>query len=142
MANTFSTNTQSLAILASNAIYTILAPFASVARAFPLEPGRNPARPRVVAVIQSVAATQTAANPDFTAGDATINPTTISHTLFTQPFGIENDELDFGARMAWLVTLNSQKIAQTVSDKLSSLLTVANFGAAIVTKTSANFGVG
>ena len=43
--------------------------------------------------------------------------------------------------MAWLVTLNAQKIAQTVSDQLSSLLTVANYGAAIVTKSAANFGV-
>ena len=142
MSNTFSTASQNLAIQASSVISTILCPFNSVARAFPLEKGKNPARPRVVAVVTAVADTQTAANPNFEQGDATIDPTTIGHTLFTQPFGIGQDEMDLGARTAWLVTLNAQKIAAAISDSLSSLLTTTNYGAPIVTTTAANFTVG
>jgi len=93
-----STASQNLAIQASSVISTILCPFNSVARAFPLEKGKNPARPRVVAVVTAVADTQLVANPDYTLGDATIDPTTIGHTLFTQPFGIGQDEMDLGAR--------------------------------------------
>ena len=142
MSNTFSTASQNLAIQASSVISTILCPFNSVARAFPLEKGKNPARPRVVAVVTAVADTQLVANPDYTLGDATIDPTTIGHTLFTQPFGIGQDEMDLGARTAWLVTLNAQKIAAAISDSLSSLLTTTNYSAPIVTTTAANFTVG
>jgi hypothetical protein len=141
MSNTFSTASQNLAIQASSVISTILCPFNSVARAFPLEKDKNPARPRVVAVVTAVADTQTGANPDYTLGDATIDPTTIGHTLFTQPFGIGQDEMDLGARTAWLVTLNAQKIAAAISDSLSALLTTTNFGAPVVTCTAANFAV-
>jgi hypothetical protein len=139
--NTFSTAAQNLAIQASSVISTILCPFNSVARAFPLEKGKNPAQPRVVAVVTGVADTQLVANPDFTLGDSTIDPTTIQHTLFTQPFGIGYDEFDYGARLSWLVTLNAQKIAASISDSLSSLLTTTDFGAAICTTTAGNFSV-
>jgi hypothetical protein len=88
-----------------------------------------------------VSATQTVANPDFTAGDATLAPSSITHTLFTQPFGISQADYDDGARLEWLVQLNAQTIAAAISDQLSSVLTVANFGSAIVKKTAANFGV-
>ena len=57
---------------ASCVITTIFAPFASVARAFPLEQFKNPAVPRQVAVVTGVSATQLTANPDYTAGDATL----------------------------------------------------------------------
>jgi len=139
--NTYSTISQNLALQASSVISTILAPFASVARAYPLEQFKNPAVPRQVAVVTAVSATQLVANPDYTAGDATLAASSITHTLFTQPFGIAQDDLDNGARLAWLMELNGQTIAAAVSDQLSSLLTVANYGAAIVTTTAANFGV-
>ena len=132
MSNNYSTAAENLAVEATSAISTLLAPFASITKAFPLEQGKNPALPRVVSVIQSVADTQTAANPDYTLGDATIDPATISHTLFTQPFGIGYDELNLGARLAWLYSLNGQKIAAKLSDAISALLTTTNFGAAIV----------
>ncbi len=141
MSNNYSTAAENLAVEATSAISTLLAPFASITKAFPLEQGKNPALPRVVSVIQSVADTQTAANPDYTLGDATIDPATISHTLFTQPFGIGYDELNLGARLAWLYSLNGQKIAAKLSDAISALLTTTNFGAAIVTTTAANFTV-
>ncbi|MGA3144504.1 MAG: hypothetical protein ABSF10_16005 [Verrucomicrobiota bacterium] len=141
MSNTYSTAAENLAVEATSAISTLLAPFASIAKAFPLEPLKDPALPRVVAVVKSVADTQLVANPDYTLGDATINPTTINHTLFTQPFGIGCDELDLGARLAWLYQLNGQKIAAALSDAISALLTTANYGAPVVTCTAANFAV-
>ena len=141
MSNVYSTAASNLAEVASSAISTLLAPLGAISTAFPLELGKDPALPRVVGVVQSVSDTQTVANPDFTAGDATINPTPITHTLFTQPFGIGYDELNLGARLEWLYTLNGQKLAAKISDLISALLTAGNFGAPIVTTTAANFSV-
>lgn len=140
MSNSYSTIAQNLAAVAAQTISTRLSVVAACT-AFPLEAGKLPGQQRVVSVVKSVSDTQTADNPDYTLGDATIAPTTINHTLYTQPFGIGNDELNQGAKLAWLYQLNGQKLAAKLSDSISALLTTDNFGAAIVTSTAANFGV-
>jgi hypothetical protein len=139
MSNSYSTIAQNLAAVAAQAISTRLSVVAACT-AFPLEAGKLPGQQRVVSVVKSVSDTQTADNPDYTLGDAVIAPTAINHTLYTQPFGIGNDELNQGTKLAWLYTLNGQKLAAKLSDAISSLLTTTNFGAAIVTQADASFG--
>lgn len=140
MSNSYSTIAANLASVAASAISTRLAVIAACT-AFPLEIEKMPGQQRVVSLVKSVAATQISLTPDYTLGDAVIAPTQINHQLYTQVFGIDQNELNEGGRLEWLYLLNGQKLAATLSDKISSLLTVANFGAPIVTKSAANFAV-
>lgn len=143
MSNLYSTAAQNLSMKATEAMMTVLAPFQKIARAFPLtDPKAIPAAGQVVPFVSAVSATQAGPNPDYTAGDATIKPIQVGHTLFSQVFGIANDELNQGARLNWLATLNGQQFAYAISDALTVLLKTDYFGAPLVTVTSDNFATG
>ena len=140
MANDYQQTVQHLSLVGMEAASPLLASIGKIATVFPLPPDKNPALPRVVPIHTIAPETQVGPTANWGTGDSNLTPIIIEPKLYVQAFGIPSDELQLGASLDWLIALNAQKFAATISDAYTALLTVDNFGEAIVTKTAGSFG--
>lgn len=139
MANTYDTSLLQDAI--SERTETILgnalAPLALFSKDFSNEV-RKPKETVLVPIVSATAATQE--NPtDFDdIGGTTVGKTSVVLDHLYQPFGLEYTDLQNGKRLDQLIDIQLQKLGQTLWAKATAPITTANFGAATVTKASAN----
>ena len=76
----------------------------------------------------------------FNSGNSTVGALTATMHQYTQPFQINNTDLNSGLRMEDLITINQAAFADKVIGVALAPVTVANFGAATVTSSAAAFG--
>lgn len=140
-ANTYSATLVTAHLLdgAITDLQNVWAPLA----AFTLDYDPDAYKPNAVCIVKHVTAgtaTQVDAT-DFEAnGNTTVAPISITPHQYTQNFQVSNSDLNNGLRMADLVTLNTALFANAVIEAAMVPITVANFGAAVVTSSAAAFG--
>ena len=147
MANTLGIGAaaKTLCRVATTALQELLIPAKTCFTVLEIEPPDPPALDSVAplaTVAPATNITDRSTNADFETGDCTLAPLSFSHKLYVQPFGLSNSDLEKGARLQWLADLNSRALANSINDAVFALLTTANYGAAIVTKSSAAFALG
>ncbi len=133
-ANTYSASlvTDRLADQVITTIGINLAPL----RAFSTEFGTDRLKPRAtVQVPKATAGSTTQTNPtNFETGDSTTVNVPVSVSQINQGFNVTNDELNKGHTLMRVAKKNAQNFSFAINDILTSLMTVANYGA--------SFGIG
>jgi len=141
MANSYSQTTQTLSQTGTTVLQSCLAPLAAFTTPIEIQPIDLPALTSQVPIATAAAATASGANLNYDTGDCTITNIQLAHTRYAQNFGLSGSDLNNGARLEWLAELNARALAQTITDAVMTLVTTANFGAAVSSVTSGNFAV-
>jgi hypothetical protein len=138
MSNTYTNIVGQLSRVGSSVLQSAQAPTATFSTALAYQDPDLPAVTTTVAIATVAPATQT--NPtNFESGDCTLAGITLAPTLYAQCFGLSGVDMQSGAEIAWLASINATKFAETLNDAIWGLLTVGNFGAATVNVDSAQF---
>lgn len=130
---------------------TILQPKLTPVMAFTREFSTDPYKPKATHVHKYVSAASSTVEDctDWEPALAdTIDPISVTMHQETQIFGVSNSDLNSGLRMEDLAKIHGAKIGQTIIEKATAPITVANFGTTPGTtgaglplvKTATNFG--
>jgi hypothetical protein len=142
MSNTisYSGTALNLSRVASSVLQSAQAPTAAICTAIDY---RDPDLPGISSTVAiATAASATLQNPsNFESGDCTLTGITLNPVLYCQSFGLSGPDMQTGAQLDWLATINAVKFAETLNDAVWALLTTANFGAAVVSVDSAQFAL-
>lgn len=76
---------------------------------------------------------------NFESGDSTLSEIVVSVDQYTVSFHLTNTQLQQGYRLAHLFEINLHVLANKIIDTALTPVTTANYGAATVTSTAANF---
>lgn len=138
-ANTFSATlvTDRLA----DAFITTIGTKLAALRGFSREFGTDRMKPRATVQVRkvTVASTTLTNATNFEQGGSTTVPVSVSVSQITQPFDVTNDELNKGHRVEQIAEKNAQAFANALSDVWTALVTVANYGTAIIVGVAATF---
>lgn len=91
-----------------------------------------------VAIASATAATQTNPTSFNNIGGTTLGKATVELNHLYQPFGLEYSDLQVAQRLERLVKINLDALADKIWAVATAPITVANFGAATVTKANAD----
>lgn len=144
MSNTISGSltTDQLIQMAITPLQNSLAPL----RAFTISVPTDPIKPRSTLQIPFVSAGSTTLTitqgASFEAGDATVSNIAVTMAQMSQPFHLNNYDLQGGMRIENLIEINAAKFADSLIDVVLALVTEANFGAPVVTSAAAAFAWG
>ena len=145
MANTYSPSgvAQTLCKVGTTVLQSALAPLRSFCTVLEIMEPDPPALDSQVAIATVANATQVltrAQTPDYQQSNCTLSNVALSPRLFVQAFGLSASDQEGGAKLEWLADLNARQLAAALTDAVAALLTVGNFGSALVTASAANFG--
>ena len=140
MANDYQQTAQNLSIAFSEVAFPVLAAAKAFTTSFPLEAKMNPALQRIIPFATSGPTVQTGNSVDYLTGDIATNMVAITHEHYSVSWGLPSEEIQFGAKLAWAAKLAAINFAKKLAQDIFALVTEANFGNAVVTRTSANFG--
>lgn len=139
-ANTF-TSTLVVDYLA-DAVITVAATRLALVSAFSRNVGLDNLRPKAtVRVKRFTTGTAAQVNPSNweTNNDSTLAATSVSVDQISKNFTVTQEELNQGFALADLAQGSADLFAYGISDKLTALMTAANYGTAITIGTAANF---
>lgn len=139
-ANTF-TSTLVVDYLA-DAVITVAATRLALVSAFSRNVGLDNLRPKAtVRVKRFTTGTAAQVNPTNweTNNDSTLAATSVSVDQISKNFTVTQEELNQGFALADLAQGSADLFAYGISDKLTALMTAANYGTAITIGTAANF---
>jgi len=139
-ANTF-TSTLVVDYLA-DAVITVAATKLALVSAFSRNVGLDNLRPKAtVRVKKFTTGTAAQTNPTNweTNNDSTLAATTVSVDQISKNFTVTQEELNQGFALADLAQGSADLFAYGISDKITALMTVANYGTAVTIGTAANF---
>jgi len=84
----------------------------------------------------------TLVNPtSFTGGDSTLTNVEVSADQYVQPFHMSNADLQNGFRLADILQVNVQALAEKLASVMSAQCTTANFGTPLIIGAASNFDV-
>lgn len=114
-----------------------LAPWKNLS--YHIEP--NPLAPRATVNIPkaTVGATAQSNATNWESGDSTLAEVSVSMNQLSVSFHLTNEELNQGSRLEHLAEINAQNLCDKISDSITALFTVANYGAARVVGAASNF---
>ena len=126
----------------ADAIITVATAKLALVSAFSRNVGLDNLRPRAsVRVKRFTTGTAAQTNPTNweTNNDSTLAATTVAVDQISKNFTVTQDELNKGFALADLAQGSADIFANGISDKLTAVMTAANFGTAVTIGTAANF---
>ena len=139
MSNTYASELTTQHLL--DGVVTVLQNNFAPLRAFSRTWEPDPIKPRAscqAKLVTTAPATQVNAS-NFESGDSVIDHIPVTVDQFTQSFGVSNADQQGGLKLEDLVFANAKKLCEKVIDTALTPVTTANFGAAVVTRSSAAF---
>lgn len=76
---------------------------------------------------------------NFESGDSVLDNIAVTVNQESLSFHVSNSDLNSGTRLEHLSEINSEAFANQISDLVTAIMTVANYGAALVVGQAANF---
>lgn len=126
----------------ADAVITVAATRLALVSAFSRNVGLDNLRPKAtVRVKRFTTGTAAQVNPTNweTNNDSTLAATTVSVDQISKNFTVTQEELNQGFALADLAQGSADLFAYGISDKLTALMTAANYGTAVTIGTAANF---
>ena len=126
--------------LADGLITTLGTKLASL-RGFSREFGTDRMKPKATVQVRRITTTSAVqTNPtNFETGDTTSTAASVTVDQISKSFHATNDELNKGHQVQQAAEKNSQTFANGISDVVTAIMTVANFGAGLQIGTAENF---
>jgi ATP-dependent Clp protease protease subunit len=125
----------------SDALITVLNNRLANLSAWSFGIGLNPLAPRqtVQVSLASAGSTTLVNGTNFEAGDSTLDGQPVTVDQYSQPFHLTNAQINQGIMIGKLATVNANALANKLSDVVTALMIVGNFGATTVIGTAAAF---